>query len=367
MTFLRRVVFPAAVLAAGAGLPTAWWRASADAAVAASASSPAGAATAAAVPATEGRPRTPEDFFHLRPIAVRIDKLPFDDTIDKLNEAMGSRIRVIDNINSGKRFSVDAKGKEFWEIFQELQAQAPFVFSYQDDELSPFCITAKDNGPGIYKAEVSGPLLIVPYRFDYLVEAAPTYQAAERFTARYSLSLGIYVDPRMIIRGRGITNLEVVDEVGRKVAAKVDGTTIRFDEPDPAPRSISIKGESAAWAYLPEDIAVLELANVKTGQLVNFSRERYVISDFRMTDEEITINIHARTFFGDTTKLHLSFYDAAGKAWRIETHFDADTKVSVTNLERTYRIGRPVRLAIWDADPVHEVVFPFELKDVPLP
>jgi hypothetical protein len=329
--------------------------------------------TASSAPAAApvfDHPRTVDDFLNLPPLTVAFQNLPVEQAIESLNAAAGIRIGMKGDLPGS--VSVDAKGQPFWEVVNALQPQ-PSVTRIEVDGTWRLALATGTNGLRIGNAQAFGPLLVIPRQFKYELSSNPWRTDEYHAMARYSLELGLFFDPRIMLLGGTfdtIEILEITDDTGRKIptpryASNFNGE-IRFNEPDPPPRSVNFKCQALARAYFPQDIAVLDLSELKSGHMISFSTGRYIVNDFKMTDDELTIKMDAQTFPGGQLRFYLYFYDATGKGlYPVEGR---SARLSFKDLAQTYRMGRPTRLVFYDPDPVHlNVPFPFELKGVPLP
>ena len=332
------------------------------------------------VPVTPEIPAKPEvDDNFLRnpaPISLSISNATFDAAVEALRKALGDDVDLqVQNPNSFKdrKFTVDVKNASFWEVFKELNAQAPIDFragqNYGKDGL-----LMNVNGNGVYRFEANGPAILYPLTITYNRQGSGQLKAGDTADARYELQVATVVDPRIRVVGYApVEALEATDETGRSLALMGGGggnyttqatnyweSRLSFSAAEPRGKRATLKCQTRFLAQLSEATVTVDDPSQKVGQSFTLGDRGMRLGRFEVQSSSVYTQV-LLDIPQPTIAIGCILTDAKGKTVRFQTQSGATRTVATDGFQGPYK------LTLRAPDLTRDIVLAFELKDIPLP
>ncbi|HVT79353.1 MAG TPA: hypothetical protein VHM90_01745, partial [Phycisphaerae bacterium] len=149
------------------------------------------------------------------PISVSVQNVNLRQAIDALNKSMGLEIPITygGGGQDNKLVTLEMKDKPFWDVFEALEAQAPF--EVQDGR----GMRVVQYGQGIRTFERHGPVMVYATQFSYVRSNSGQMPPGNSQPGRMQMTLMTAIDPRVhVIRHAMVNILAGEDDLGQAIS-----------------------------------------------------------------------------------------------------------------------------------------------------
>jgi hypothetical protein len=331
----------------------------------------------AAAPKTEGT--IDEAFLNNPPvISVSFSNASLETAVASLRKALGPNASI-QTLNQGgyggeQNFSIDMKNVSVWEVLKAMSKQYP-VDLLPGSNYGREGMLLNTNGNGFYRYETNGPAILYPMSISYNRSVTGQDEGVNRPQARYIMTVGAAVDPRIrVIRNSQVELLEVTDDNGRTLTGGAAGgstyyqqganawnTTLTFNASEPRGKRATVKCQARFTAQLSETTVTIDDATTKIG-------ESFMLGDrgMKLTRFEVQGGIIQAQFTCDIPQpvlpINYTITDASGRSMNFQTQ---SGQMRGSSANGTF--SPPLKLTVRTPDQTRDMALAFELKDVPLP
>ncbi len=312
------------------------------------------------------------------PISLRVANASPDMVVEELRKALGKTCHIqleTPNSNPNVAYNLDVKNVPFWEVIKALEAQAPMGM-VQTDNIGNGMegLVLNPQSGGIFRFQTNGPAMLYASNITFSKSGTGLLNAGVQGNARYSLTLGTAVDPRIkVTRYYPVTVTGAVDETGRNLAIPTMGnspsdaptnywqSSISFTALEPRAKKATFQCQVRFVAQLSETTVTVEDATQKAGQSITLGDRSLRLVRCEVQANRLYIQIAEDAPQPQGQPIAFTLVDANGKSNSMTVQSTQTTSVSLVNYVAPYR------LVFRSSDRTRELTFPFELKDVPLP